>query len=299
MASFDDVPTRKVVVKRVHGGGHHGGAWKVAYADFVTTMMALFIVLWITGQSESVKQAVARYFRHPGVFRSGDAGSMLPGGAGVLPGETGEKGGNVEVGPGGPLDAASEEASLQAAAASIRSLLDESEALRALREQVEIQVTSEGLRVELIEREGSPFFRVGSATVVPGRESLLQALARVLRDLPNHITIEGHTDSRQYSRTLEYSNWELSTDRANSARRVMEGSGLARGQVDRIVGYADRLLRVPEDALNASNRRITLIVRRQASATAATGGDAAAAPPGPSPMGPAAPAPVGGGGAAG
>jgi chemotaxis protein MotB len=279
MASFEETPTRKVIVKRGHGGGHHGGAWKVAYADFVTTMMALFIVLWITGQSESVKQAVARYFRHPGVFRTGDAGSLATGGAGILPGESGEQGGNVEVGPGGQRDAASEEAAFQAAAADIRRLLEESAGLQALREQVEIQVAPEGLRIELIEREGSPFFRVGSATVLPGREPLLQTLARVLRGLPNHITIEGHTDSRQYSRNLEYSNWELSTDRANSARRVMEQSGLPRGQVDRIVGYADRLLRVPEDALHASNRRITLIVRRQAPPVSAPEAATGPAPP--------------------
>jgi chemotaxis protein MotB len=276
MAGLDEGSTRKVVVKKGHRGGHHGGAWKVAYADFVTTMMALFIVLWITGQSESVKQAVARYFRHPGVFRTGDAGSLVPGGAGVLPGESGEKGNQVQPGPGGELDPArapaarEEEVNLQLAAQHIRRLLENTAAFASVREQVEIRVAAEGLRIELIERDGLPFFRIGSAVVVAPMQPLLEKLAPILAGLPNPITVEGHTDSRQYSQDQGYSNWELSADRANSARRVLEAHGLPRGQVDRVVGYADRLPRVPENPLHASNRRITLIVRRQLPTPAAS-----------------------------
>jgi chemotaxis protein MotB len=282
MATIDETPVRKVVIKKGHGGGHHGGAWKVAYADFVTTMMALFIVLWITGQSDSVKQAVARYFRHPSIFRSGDAGALMSGGAGIMPGDTGEKGGEVDHGPGGESDAAREERALQTAAVELKDQLASAALLATVRDQVEIHVTPEGLRVELIEREGSPFFKIGSAVVIPPMQPLLETLTKVFVTLPNHITVEGHTDSRQYSTSQQYGNWELSSDRANSARRIMETAGARPGQIDRVVGYADRVLRVPENPMNASNRRITLIVRRQAQVGAAPAlapSPATAAPP--------------------
>jgi chemotaxis protein MotB len=115
----------------------------------------------------------------------------------------------------------------------------------------------------MVERDGSPFFRVGSATILPTMKPILEQLAVVVGRLPNHITIEGHTDSRQYSDRLSYSNWELSADRTNAARKVMEAAGLAPGRIDRLVGHADRVLLVPDDPLDASNRRITIVVRRE------------------------------------
>jgi chemotaxis protein MotB len=135
--------------------------------------------------------------------------------------------------------------------------------LETLRDQIKIEITREGLRIELRERDNSPFFRLGSAAVLPEMKPILENLARVVGKLPNHITIEGHTDSRQYSNRDNYSNWELSTDRTNSARRVLEAAGLAPGRIDRLVGHADRLPLIPDDHLNAMNRRITIIVRRQ------------------------------------
>lgn len=262
----DQSPKPRIIIKKGHGGGHHGGAWKVAYADFVTTMMALFIVLWIIGQNSGTREAVAQYFRDPGTFKVKSSPSMIPGHTGILPGQPPETAG------GSYQDATNEERALQAAAEQFRGTLDQLGMPESLRKQIRIEVTREGLRIELIEQDNSPFFTVGSASVLPTLRSVLVQLAGVVARLPNHLTIEGHTDSRRYSNEDTYSNWELSTDRTNSARRVMEGSGLEPGRIDRLVGHADRIPLVPGDRLNAMNRRITIIVRRQ-------GPDPAAGPP--------------------
>ena len=261
--SSDEPRTRIVVRKGRHGGGHHGGAWKVAYADFVTTMMALFIVLWIVGQNESVKQAIAAYFKNPGIFKEGAAPTVLPDGAGILPGSPAEAAAPPKSQPD-EGDVIQEEKKLQEAAGRIKEMIEKKGgAFEALREQIRIEVTPEGLRIELLERDNSPLFRVGSATPIQPLKPLLEGLQQILGTLSNHITVEGHTDARQYSDRWNYSNWELSADRANSARRIMEAAGLQAGRIDRVVGHADRILLVPEDPLHSNNRRITLLVRRQ------------------------------------
>jgi chemotaxis protein MotB len=256
----DEEKVRIVVKKSSHGGGHHGGAWKVAYADFVTTMMALFIVLWIVGQKPDVKEAIAQYFRDPGVHQSSPAPSLAPGGAGLLPGQPERSDSVVEVDTG--EDRAAEERKLRAAAERIEELTRPGGTFESLREQIRIELTPEGLRIELMERDGTPFFRVGSAVLIAPLRPILEKLEPILGELSNHITLEGHTDSRQYHIARDYSNWELSTDRAHSARRVLEGSGLPADRVDRVVGHADRLLLTPGDPLDAKNRRITILVRR-------------------------------------
>jgi chemotaxis protein MotB len=253
----EETPPPRPRPRRGHHGGHHGGAWKVAYADFVTTMMALFIVLWIVSQNEGIRVAVARYFRDPGVLPSGGGEQLLPSGVGILPGARGTE----ERVEGSARDA--EERALEGVAQRFRELLAQAGLLDALREQVQVEMTAEGLRVELVEREGSAFFAVGSATVLPPIRPVLESLARALAGLPNHVTIEGHTDSRPYHHRHDYSNWELSTDRAHAARRLLEAGGLGPDRVDRVVGHADRLLRVPDDPYHASNRRITIIIRRR------------------------------------
>ncbi len=258
MSNNEEVRVR-VIRKKGHGAGHHGGAWKVAYADFVTTLMALFIVLWIVGQNEAVKQGVAEYFKHPTVLPGGRAATLAPGGSGVLPAER----------PGGGKDTAEEgrveeERNLQGAAARIKQLTEKGGGFEALRDQIRIELTPEGLRIELMERDGQPFFELGSAVLVHPLKPLLEKLQTILASLTNVIAIEGHTDSRRYSVHRNYSNWELSVDRANSARRVLEAAGLPPERMDRVVGHADRVLRIPEDPLHASNRRITILVRRHA-----------------------------------
>jgi chemotaxis protein MotB len=248
----------KIVKKKGHGGGHHGGAWKVAYADFVTTLMALFIVLWIVGQNDAVKVAVASYFKNPTILPGTRNSTLPPGGAGILPAErhaTAEER-DSEIGE-------SEEKALQAAASKIKELTEKGGGFEELREQIRIEITADGLRIELIERDGVPFFEVGSAVLIHPLKPLLEKLNQILDALPNAITIEGHTDSRRYTQRRNYSNWELSVDRANSARRVLDAAGLPATRMDRVVGHADRVLLVPDDPLHASNRRITILVRRQ------------------------------------
>jgi chemotaxis protein MotB len=262
----DPTPTRRIIVKKVHGGGHHGGAWKVAYADFVTTMMALFIVLWIVGQGAAVREAIAKYFRDPGVFRHGGRPAVISGGAGVLPDEQAPPGET----PAPPLTR--EELALQQAAEEIRAQLARSGLFHVVRQQISVAVTVEGLRIEMAEREDAPVFKVGSPMVLDEMRPLLEHVARVLARLPNAITVEGHTDSRPYVDSPRYTNWELSSDRAHSARRVMEAAGLPAGRVDRVVGYADNLPSIPGDRLDPRNRRITIIVRRSRDGTAGAAG---------------------------
>jgi chemotaxis protein MotB len=256
-------PEVRIVVKRRagHGGGHHGGAWKVAFADFVTTMMALFIVLWIIGQNAGAREAIAKYFRDPGVFSQGGAPTLTSGGTGVLPGGPAGAQGPAAADREGDGRAAAEEEALQDARGRIEALLDRGTSRLSLRDQVSVEVVPEGLRVEISERDHSLLFHIGSAAILPFTRTILQTLGTVLAKLPNQITIEGHTDSRRYSTEPGYGNWELSTDRANAARRVLEAV-LPAGRVDSVAGHADRLLKAPSDPLHASNRRITILVRR-------------------------------------
>jgi chemotaxis protein MotB len=233
--------------------GHYGGSWKVAYADFVTAMMAFFLVMWIVGQSNPMKAGVARYFRDPGVFDRGKGD-----GTGLLPGA-----------PQGIQPPAST-TSAQAATAA-RAVLEESaDRLRRafelrrefadLSDRVEIQITAEGLRIELVDGLNESFFELGSAELRPDAIDVLAIVARELASLPNKIAIEGHTDGRVYARN-EYGNWELSSDRAHAARRAMESHGLGAANVDEVRGFADRMLHFPNDALEPRNRRVSIVVR--------------------------------------
>ena len=243
-----------VIKKKGHGKhAHHGGAWKVAYADFVTAMMAFFLVMWIVGQSEEVKAGVAGYFRDPKAFTEG--------GRGVLPGaENGTTGGGQ---PMGMTDLEAVKSALEQAAQQIRQALEALPEYKDLKDQVEITLTDEGLRIELREAPDDGFFDSGSAHVKPPTVAMLEVIAKQLGALPNKVAVEGHTDSRPYSaQSGTYTNWELSADRANAARRILEDSGLQAGQVEAVRGFADTRLRKADDPLDPGNRRISIIVRR-------------------------------------
>jgi chemotaxis protein MotB len=241
-------PSQVIIVKkprREAHGGHHGGAWKVAYADFVTAMMAFFLVMWLVAQSTAVKKAVAGYFKDPGVFEYQKGNSLVPMGevkATKKPGEDDE--------------------ALSQAAVRLEGLLSQMPEFKELGKQIDIQVSDEGMRVELQEASESTFFDTGSAALKPATERILGTIARELGKLENSVIVEGHTDSRPYSMSDGYSNWELSADRANAARRVMERSGLRAHQVQGVRGYADTRLRMPDDALNSRNRRVSIVVRQ-------------------------------------
>jgi chemotaxis protein MotB len=229
-----------IIVKKKGGhGGHHGGAWKVAYADFVTAMMALFIVLWLLSTSEQTKKAISAYFQDP----SGH----------------GKQIGSTMAGNSESLGLTKDDM------AQIRKKIEE--AMRrapdfaALKDHISITVTGEGLRIELLETKKGMFFESGKAQPSPSGEDLLTRLAAELGKMPNRILIEGHTDSQPFTSRAEYSNWELSSDRANGARRIMQESGLRPDQVSSVRGFADQQLRNKTDAKDPSNRRITVIVQ--------------------------------------
>jgi chemotaxis protein MotB len=266
-----EAPPVIVVRRKGRHGGHHGGAWKVAYADFVTTMMALFIVLWAAGQDTSVREAIAAYFRSPSIVPQAVSG------AGVLPALTGAV---------ASADLLANESSpdresrlLRDVAVGIQAEIERMPDLKPLLDQVQITLTAEGLRIQMTERDESLFFEVGSARVRPSMVQLLAVIAAAVGRLPNRVLVEGHTDARQYGpRRLDYSNWELSADRANSARRVLEHHGLQPGQVVRVVGYADHELLEPGQPLDPKNRRVSVLVLRTRPVERAAGPGAGAPP---------------------
>jgi len=240
-----------IIIKKKgrHKHGHHGGAWKVAYADFVTAMMAFFLVMWIVGQSPDTKATIGAYFRDPGAF---------DGGQGVLPGVEGSAA--VQPEPGSVEEAT---AILEKAAEQLRDALASMPEFAELSNRIEVSVTDEGLRIELREAPDDGFFASGSAAMKPQTVALLHVIAGELGKMKNRVAVEGHTDSRPYSAgATDYTNWELSADRANAARRVLVGSGLGAGQVEAVRGYADTRLRTTNQPLDPSNRRISIIVRR-------------------------------------
>jgi chemotaxis protein MotB len=230
-----------IVIKKKGGhGGHHGGAWKVAYADFVTAMMALFIVLWLMNSSKPVQEAVGGYFRDPnGVAQK--KGTAL-GGAGDT----------------APVIKKEDMAKLKQ---DLLKALEQLAGFEKLKRQIELTVTPEGLKIELMEDANGTFFENGKAQPTPILQTLLKVLSVQVGKLPNPVSIEGHTDSKPFSDSQTYGNWELSTDRANTARRLMENSGLRPNQVVQVRGYADQDLRKPLQPQDASNRRVTLIVQ--------------------------------------
>jgi chemotaxis protein MotB len=234
--------TQPIIVIKKNGGhgGHHGGAWKVAYADFVTAMMALFIVLWLMGSSEKVKKAVAGYFNDP------------KGTANLL--------GTTMAGDGIAVTTKTSD-NMRRLKERLEEEIKAQKELEKLSKQIEITITAEGLRIELLEDRNGTFYQSGSARLSDRGQQLLALLAAELKTLPNSLLIEGHTDATQYSSDTNYSNWELSADRANSARRLLQQDGVRSDQVTQVRGYADRLLRVKSNPTDPSNRRISILVK--------------------------------------
>ena len=229
-----------IIIKKKGGhGGHHGGAWKVAYADFVTAMMALFIVLWLLNSSKQVREAVGGYFKDP-TGTSKNVGSDMQGS------------GQAFALSRDDMPKLKEE--LQK---SVRQIAD----FEKLKDHIEMTVTAEGLRIELMEAESGTFFESGNPVPTSGGREFLVALAHELGKLPNKISIEGHTDAKPFAKAGNYGNWELSADRANAARRLMQENGVNLDQVIEIRGYADQQLRKREAPEDPSNRRISLIVQ--------------------------------------
>jgi chemotaxis protein MotB len=237
-----------IIIKRKggHGGGHHGGAWKVAYADFVTAMMSLFIVLWLMSTSDKVKQAVAGYFNDP--KGSGKLMGTLLSGTGT---------GNAKTMAQANTD------ELEKLKEKLEEEIKARKELEKLSKQIEITITPEGLRIELIEGKNGTFYELGSARLSANGQELLSLLGKELKTLPNSLLIEGHTDAAPYSSDSGYSNWDLSADRANSARKLLQQDGVRVNQVSQVRGYADQMLRVKNNPYDPSNRRISILVKNE------------------------------------
>ncbi len=225
-------------------GGHHGGAWKVAYADFVTALMSLFIVLWRMNTTPQVKKAVAGYFRNP-LSSSSETGTDRNGSAN-----------NFEL----------KKHDIHDLKDKIQQAMQKQTELKALKNQVQVTVTPEGLRIELIEKRNGTFFQNGSAQLSASGGQMLHLPAGQPGQAPNRISIEGYTDAKPYVGKTGYTNWNLSVDRANAARVVMQADGLRKGQVEEVRGYGDNHLRLPQKPFDPSNRRVSIIVHDVAAA---------------------------------
>jgi chemotaxis protein MotB len=293
-----------VIVRRKAsgGGGHHGGAWKVAYADFVTAMMAFFLVMWlVTAVSKDQRAAIFDYFKNPSMEPGKSVkpapGMAGPGGASTSP--INMRGGldaprvlNVRPGIGAPVApqkasaadgqaeedlakaraavAAAERRQLESLMEELKKAIEESQALQPFKDQLLLDITPEGLRVQIVDKQNRPMFDIGSARLKDYTVAILGELPKYLNRVSNRLSITGHTDATPYPGGSGRSNWDLSADRANAARRALEAAGLADDKTARIVGLSSSVLFNKEDPRDPINRRISIIVMtRQAEADAA------------------------------
>ena len=256
---------RPIIIKRIKkkGGGAHGGSWKVAYADFVTAMMAFFLLLWLLSMVSPEKRAgLSEYFKNYSVFKEIGA-SMLGGKESsvvntqiqVIQGQAGQNPRKELIDQAKSLTPSKEEIEKRLKASI-------AEKLESLKDQVLIDVVDAGVRIQIVDKEGSEMFRLGSADPTERAKDVLRVVAETITDLPNRVVIEGHTDSAPF-RGAQNTNWELSTSRASSARRELENKGLDSSRIARVVGYADQELLIADDPRDARNRRISIILLQQ------------------------------------
>ncbi|MEE4637688.1 MAG: flagellar motor protein MotB [Wenzhouxiangella sp.] len=280
----DEKPVIIKRVKKVKGHAHHGGAWKIAYADFVTAMMAFFLLMWLlTVATEEQRQGISDYFNDPlrvslmGGDGVGEQTRPLPGGGEDLSLSQGE------VRWGDPLPQDAEEIlreqelrELEALEDAIRQKIESTPSLAQFSEQLLIDITDEGLRVQIVDQENRPMFERGSARLQPYAAEILSELADLLNEVGNRVSITGHTDAAPYpGGDTGYSNWELSNDRANTARRELIAAGLDPAKILRIVGLASTVPLDAEDVLSPINRRISILVVNRRTEQAILGGEAA------------------------
>ncbi|PXW97159.1 chemotaxis protein MotB [Sphaerotilus hippei] len=269
-----------IIIKRVKKGGHgaHGGAWKIAYADFVTAMMAFFLLMWLLGStSEGDKKGIQDFFQNPlkvaltnnGASGSGDASSLIKGGGTDITRQGGQvKKGDIEAQRKTynlkalkAEQAKAEQERLEMLREKVSEVLDNSPRLSAFKSQIRLDMTREGLRIQIVDEQSRPMFDSGASAVKPYMRDILRAIGSVLTEVPNKLTLEGHTDAMPFSAgELGYSNWELSSDRANASRRELLAGGLADSRVLRIQGLAASVPFDRKDPGNPINRRISITV---------------------------------------
>ncbi|MBB3121597.1 MULTISPECIES: flagellar motor protein MotB [Telluria group] len=268
---------RPIIVKRIKkgGGGHHGGAWKIAYADFVTAMMAFFLLMWLLGSTtKGDLNGISEYFKTPlkvamqGGSGSGDSSSVIPGGGKDLTRREGQVklGDDPTVKKTYNLTAAKkaleqeEAARLQVLKEKLEEKIENNPNLKKYRNQLLLDFTSEGLRIQIVDEQNRPMFALARADLQPYTREILTEIAPVLNDVPNKIGLSGHTDSTPYFSDAGYSNWELSADRANASRRALVQGGLGDAKILRVVGLASAAHLDRKDPFNPINRRISIIV---------------------------------------
>jgi chemotaxis protein MotB len=275
----DSKKLQPIIVKKIKKGGHghHGGAWKIAYADFVTAMMAFFLLMWLLGSTtEGDKKGIADYFNSPlklslmgGGSGSGDSSSVVKGGGADLSRSSGQvKNGEVEAARRTINLAAlkaeqrrAEAARLQALKDKVEDVLASNPKLAAMKSQIRLDMTPDGLRIQIVDELNRPMFDSGSAFVKPYMRELLQQIGAVLAEVPNRLTLEGHTDAQPFAGGERgYSNWELSSDRANASRRELVAGGLPDDRVMRVQGLASSNPFEREQPDSPTNRRISIIV---------------------------------------
>jgi chemotaxis protein MotB len=272
---------RPIVVKRIKKKGHgaHAAAWKIAYADFVTAMMAFFLLMWLLGSTtKGDLQGIAEYFRTPlkvaleGGSGSGDSSSVIKGGGTDLTRTDGQqaKSDNPAVKRTINLQAAQAELDrreaerLKVLKARIEAAIEASPTLKAFRKQLRVDLTPDGLRIQLIDEQNRPMFDSGSAVLRDYTREILREIAQVLNGVPNRISLSGHTDAAPYaSGERAYSNWELSADRANASRRELIAGGIEENKVIRVVGLGPAVMLDAANPLNPANRRISIVVLNQ------------------------------------
>ncbi|MDR2626118.1 MAG: flagellar motor protein MotB [Zoogloeaceae bacterium] len=268
--------SRPIVIKRIKKGGEgaHGGAWKLAYADFVTAMMAFFLLMWLLGSTaKGDLQGLAEFFQNPlkvassGGSGTGDADSILQGGGTDLTRSAGQVRNAADVDAARKRRQAQREyerrerRSLEALKKRIEELIDDTPQLRIFKEQLKLDITSEGLRIQIVDEQNRPMFDLASDRLKPYTRDILREIGQVLNEVPYRISLAGHTDAAQFSGGQQgFSNWELSANRANASRRELVSAGMDDLKVLRVVGLSSSVLFDPNDPLNPVNRRISIVV---------------------------------------
>ena len=267
-----------IIIKRVKKGGHavHGGAWKIAYADFVTAMMAFFLLMWLLGStSEGDKKGISDYFQSPlkvalqGGSGAGASNSLINGGGNDISQTSGQsaksdaeakRSKKVATEQFRQSEAKADSRRLSALSAKIAAAISNNKKLSEYASQIKLQITPDGLQIQIVDDQKRPMFDIGSASVKPYMHDILREIGVTLLDVENKISLDGHTDRSAYGSPLGYSNWELSADRANATRRELMAAGMPEDKLARVVGMGSSLPYDPENPKAPSNRRITLLV---------------------------------------
>ena len=267
-----------IIIKRVKKGGHavHGGAWKIAYADFVTAMMAFFLLMWLLGStSEGDQKGISDYFQSPlkvalqGGSGAGSSNSLINGGGNDITQTAGQvaktdseekRAKRVATEQFRQSEAKADSRRLSALSAKIAAAISNNKKLSEFSSQIKLQITPDGLQIQIVDDQKRPMFDIGSASVKPYMHDILREIGVTLLDVENKISLDGHTDRSAYGSPLGYSNWELSADRANATRRELMAAGMPEDKLARVVGMGSSLPYDPENPKDPSNRRITLLV---------------------------------------